>query len=138
MNVVQDAERRFLPAMHALAAQINQRFEHVRAGIWSSPLGSLTEFQGHDLGVDCVIRDVPADHPGSIALQLVFCHLTYSPKVEAFVCWGYPSGYVDAEVCAAPVELSEATMATIEAAFPQLSAALLAALERGHPPPEAS
>jgi hypothetical protein len=136
MSVAQDAETRFLPALHIIAAEINRRFKNVRADIWSGPVGSLTEFQGHGLGVDCLIYDAPADQPDNIALIIGYEYLATSPKVNADVCWGHPSGHVEADVFATPLELNEAALAGIEAALPRLSAALIAALEQGHPPAE--
>jgi hypothetical protein len=134
MAVVQDAEQRFFPSLHALAAEINERFQNVRATVWSYPVGSLTEFQGHSLGVDCVITDARSDQPDNIALEIGFRRLTTSPYLDAGVCWGHPSGYSEADAFPDPVALTEDGLATVEAALPHLAAALVEALVRGQPP----
>ena len=88
MNTVQDAERRFLPALRTIAAQINVRFPNVKATVWSNPVGSLTRFQGHALGVDCFVTDARSDQPDNVALEIAFRNLTDRPYVDADVCWG--------------------------------------------------
>ncbi|MGH7852712.1 MAG: hypothetical protein ACREP3_04685, partial [Candidatus Binatia bacterium] len=66
-------------------------FPEVKANVHSDSVGSLTEYQGHQIVIDCLLKDTPDDQPDNVALSVNFRHLTTNPKIDADVCWGHPS-----------------------------------------------
>src|SRR5439155_2697312 len=68
-NVVEELEKRLLPALQKAADEISRQFPRVKATTWSSPVGSLTDYQGHDLGIDCLFMDATPDQTDNVALS---------------------------------------------------------------------
>src|SRR5436309_1898920 len=96
-NVVHELEQRFLPGLQKVAAEISAQFPRVKATTWSSPVGSLTDYQGHDLGIDCFLTDANSDESDNLVLSIGVRHLTTTPLIDASVCWGCPSCHTEAE-----------------------------------------
>lgn len=99
--LVAKLEEKLLPEFGKIAERINKTIPNVKASAYGSSASSLTEYQGYDFFIDCIFTadvlyeaDEVADN---IALGVSLCHLTTTPKVDAYVCWGHPSGYVEAE-----------------------------------------
>ncbi len=127
-------EGRFLPVLEATAEDIRRAFPQVRTSTWSSPTGTLTDYQGHDLGIDCKLPDRPNDKVDNVALFIGVRQLTTTPALsEALVCWGHPSGTIEADLLVEGLPFSEETLLHIEAGLPKLFEALRRALERGKP-----
>jgi hypothetical protein len=136
-NVVQELEKRLLPSLQKVAEEISKQFPRVKASVWSSPVGSLTDLQGHDLGIDCLITDAGPDETDSVALSVGVRKLTTTPLIDqAGVCWGASSGQVEAELYPDPIEVTDESLQELEAQLPFLYDALKRAVKRGHPPDE--
>ena len=133
--VVQDIETKFLQRLEDLAESIREEFPTVEVEVWSSSTGSLTDWQGHDMGIDCSILDVPLDRPNNVSLIIGVMHLMTEPKLcDAGVCWGHPSGAVEAELFDGDqMPYNESTVAVVQERLDELVAALRAALRRGKP-----
>ena len=133
--VVQDLESRFLQRLADHAESIRREFPDVKVELWSSSNGSLTDYQGHDIGIDCLIAGVPLDRPDNVALIIEVMHLATEPKLcDAVVCWGHPSGITEAELFDGDsVPYNESTITVVEDRLDELVAALRAALNRGRP-----
>jgi hypothetical protein len=136
-NVVQELEKRFLPDLQKVAEEIAEQFPRVKATVWSSPVGSLTDYQGHDLGIDCLLTDTRPEQTDNVALIIGIGHLTTTPLIDqAGICWGAPSAHVEAELFLDPIEVTAETLQELEARLPLLYDALQTAVRRGHPPDE--
>src|SRR5262249_26648601 len=96
--VVEELEKRLLPGIRKVGEQITEEFPRVKATVWSSPVGSEADCQGHDLGIDCLLTDAGLDQTDNIALIIGVGCLTTTPLIDADVCWGHPSGWVEAEL----------------------------------------
>ncbi len=133
--VVQDLETRFRQQLEDYAKAIRREFPNVEVEMWSSPVGSLTDYQGHDIGINCSIADVPTDRPNNVALIIEVMHLTTEPKFSgAAVVWGHPSGTVEAALLDRDlVPYSEASITIVEKGLDDLAAALRKAMRRGAP-----
>jgi len=133
--VVQDLETRFLPRLEGHAEAVRRDFPNVDIGVYCWSVGSLTDHEGHDIGIDCLIAGVPNDRPDNVALTIEVMHLTTEPKIfGADVVWGHPSGTIEAELFDSdPVPYSEANIAAVEEGLDDLVAALREALKRGRP-----
>ena len=133
--VVQDLEQRFCRRLGEHAKAIRDEFPSVKAEVWSWSTGSLTDWQGHDIGIDCQIADVPDDRPDNVALTISVMHLTTEPKFfGANVVWGHPSGTVEGELPGLDeAPYNETTVEIIDERLDELVAALRKALRRGKP-----
>lgn len=57
--------------------------------VLSVPVGGLTIYQGHMLGVECAWPGRGPNEPDNVLLEVELCHLTTTPRVNADVCWGH-------------------------------------------------
>jgi hypothetical protein len=102
-------------------------------------VGSLTDYQGYAVGVECAFSKV-ALNVSDVALSVDLCHLTSTPKLMADVTWGHPSGHSEVafrESCRLSNEWPEATEEVVEELreqFPRLVRAFQSPVERGAPP----
>ena len=138
--LVTQIEELFLPDVQRLASEMQLRHPSLRFNVWHGAVGSQTDYQEYDLGVECCFPRVDSNVPDSVALMVDVCHLTSVPKLMADVVWGHPSGHSEAafrDDWQMSKEWPEATQEVLEelrTKFPQLVQAFRAAVERGRPP----
>jgi hypothetical protein len=131
---VQRIGDRVLPLLRSIADDIAREHPDVKVHVWDGPVGSLTELQGHDFGVECLFRDRTADESDNVALSINLAHLTTQPKLTSLdVCWGHPSGRLELDVLADWIDLDDAALERIVAELPRLASALKSAVGRGRP-----
>ncbi len=134
-SIVQELEQRLLPGLQKVAGEISKQFPKVKANVWSSPVGSLTDLHGHDLGIDCLLTEAGPDETDTVALSVTVRHLSTTPLIDqASVCWGAPSAHAEAELYPDPIEVTEDSLQELESRSPLLYDILKRALKRGHPP----
>jgi hypothetical protein len=127
-------EQRLLPQLGAIADELAAEFPAVDISVYCGPVGNLTEWQGHDFGIDCVFDRAKAEVSDNLALTIDLAHLTTRPQLTGLdVYWGYPDATHELALISDPVDLDDAALDRIEAALPQLVAALRSALARGRP-----
>ena len=129
--IVEELERRFLPAFRTVAEELRREFPGIRITTWSSPVGSATSYQGHTLGIDCLFPHAPSDQSDNVGLSIGVMHLTTEPKLcDASVCWGAEAGEGchGADLIEAPIPYSTTALDQIEAGLPLLYEALASAL----------
>lgn len=125
---------------HQVATNLSTKYPNVKARAYSSPTGSTTHYQGHDIVIDCLLTDAPDDQSDNVALSVGLCHLTTEPKINVDVCWGHPAGTIEAAFYENWISSNDwpmATKETIEKLYqdiPRLIDALEQAIKRGHPP----
>ena len=95
--LVKKLEEKLLPEFQEIVDQINQTIPDVSVTIDSSPTGSLTDFQGYSFHIDCLFTKNISSENDNVCLGVGLCHLTTTPKIDAYVCWGHPSGHSEAE-----------------------------------------
>jgi len=142
-DLVDRLEAEYLPELRSLQAALAARFRHLIFTVYSSPVGTLTTFKGHGIGIECLFPDKPADRSDNVALSIDVCHLDRTPLRGADVCWGHPSGYLEDSLIENTEastsddwrEANEATLARLRELFPRLSRAFVRAVERGEPGP---
>jgi len=137
--IVQILEERFMSEFEGLANRVTSEFVNVRARAYSAPVGSMTEYQGHAFYVDCILTDASEDESDNVALSVHLMHLTTHPRINADVCWGHPSGYIEAELWPDlessrdwPVATEE-TLEHLSAGMSRLFGALIDAIRRRRP-----
>ncbi len=91
--LVENLENRLLAEFEEIAEKIRQVIPHIIVTVCSMPCGSLTEYQGYDFHIDCVLTDITLtvnshNSLDNIALTVGLGHLTTIPKIHAYVGWG--------------------------------------------------
>jgi hypothetical protein len=134
--VAEKLERTLTAPFKEVAERLSNQFPNVVANVFSGSVGSLTEYQGHHIGIDCLLTDAPADQPDNVALCVDLRHLTTNPKIDAGVVWGHPSGHVEAEFRPEPLEVSGEVLRGLYAELPRLYEGLVEAVKRRKPSEE--
>jgi hypothetical protein len=132
-SLVVELEEKLLPTFRDWANRLSVEYPNVKANVYSHSVGSLIAFQGHGIGIDCLLVGTPDNRPDNVALSVDLQHLTTGPTIGADVCWGHPSGHVEAEFSFDPQEVSERVLTDLNADLPRLYDALLSATKRGKP-----
>jgi hypothetical protein len=94
--LVEQIEELFLPELQQLASDLQQRHPNLKFNVWHSRVGSHTDYQGYDFGVESLFPNVAQNGTDNIALTIGVCHLTSTPKLMADVVWGHPCGNCEA------------------------------------------
>ena len=131
--VVENLERELLTPFKEFAENLSACFPQVKANVYSQSVGSRTEYQGHQIVIDCSLTDAPGDQPGNVALSVSLRHLTTNPQIDADVCWGHPSGHIEAEFSPEPLEVSDKVLNDLYTDLPRLYESLSEAIKRGRP-----
>ena len=137
MITLKQLEDRFLTTFRKMAGEISAEFPRVHTNVWSYPIGALTDYQGHGLGIECSIPtnlSDPADQVQMefVALMINLKHLSNLPEIDSvLVSWG--SGNVEAKMTPAAGEIDESRLVEVEKALPRLFETLKTAVRRGHP-----
>jgi hypothetical protein len=137
MSTQTQLEDRFLPVFRKMASEISAEFPRVHTNVWSYPVGALTDYQGHGLGVECSIPTNPVDPADqvqleNVALMINLKHLSTQPEIDSvMVSWG--SGQVEAKLVSDSGEINENVLVEIENDLPKLYEVLKSAVARGHP-----
>ncbi len=137
MSTQTELEDRFLPIFQKMATELSGEFPRVHTNVWSYPVGALTDYQGHGLGVECSIPSNPVDPAEqvqleNVALMINLKHLSTLPEVDSVtVSWG--SGQVEARLVYESAEIGESLLVEIENGLPKLFDVLKSAVGRGHP-----
>lgn len=88
-NVVRKLEDTFLTELRLLSEKFRTRYPDYSFNVWSSPVGSLTPLQGHNLGLECIFPDTEKWQADCVAIIIGVAHLTTEPVFqEAGVGWG--------------------------------------------------
>src|SRR5262245_9498714 len=96
INPAPKIESDILALFRRKADELSMKYPNVKARAYSSPVGSATQYQGHGIAIDCLLTNAPIDQSDNVSLSVSLCHLTTQPKINADVCWGHPSGTVEA------------------------------------------
>jgi hypothetical protein len=131
-DVVAELERRLLPYLTEAARQIELDFPAARARASSTPVGSLTEYQGHTVWLECWFPD--GGVPDGLGLAVTVRHLTTAPELDqAYVAWDHPSGACEIDLIQSPIPYSTESLAALEGRLGELVAAVRRAVSRGKP-----
>ena len=56
--LVEQIDELFLPELERLASDLQQRYPNLGFNVWHGVVGSLTDYQGYDCGVECLFPKV--------------------------------------------------------------------------------
>ena len=140
-SLVETLEAKLLVPFENLAKRLSNQFPNVRAQVYSYSVGSLTEFQGHSIGVDCLFTDAAFDETDNVALSVDLAYLTTLPRISAGVGWGHPSGHSESLFGVGGSstewdEVSDEVLENLYADLPRLYKYLIEAVRRRKPSDE--
>ena len=108
-------------------------FPNVTLRLSGNSWGQATGADGYIAYLSCTLPSVDADSPDHLDLQISFRDISSDPRAAADVCWGHPSGYIEAEWGNQEEPFTDVAQESFLLALPELAAALFAGLERGKP-----
>jgi len=119
---LEELEHRFLPRLESTRERVAARLPDYRFSVYSSPIGSRTPLQGHDVVLECFMPDAHPDQADNVAIIVALMHLTTEPAIcGASVDWGAgdnPGIHID--LVAEPIPFSSAALAEVERKYPRL------------------
>ncbi|HWA28608.1 MAG TPA: hypothetical protein VG734_23365 [Lacunisphaera sp.] len=136
MNIpswLKDLEERLRLTLASSVRDIAAVTPGIKVGIFSSTWGRATGANGYIVYLSCGWPETDRKEVDEVALEISFSHVDSAPTFSADVCWGHPSGYVEAEFSAVHTPLSAQAIERLFSDLPRLVSALQAAVERGHP-----
>src|SRR3954466_11905116 len=95
MGLVDRLEAEFLPQLRSLEAVLRERHPDLKFTTGSASTGSLTNYQGHTIHIECLFPDRGVNESDNVALTIDVCHLDRVPQIMADVCWGHPDGMLE-------------------------------------------
>jgi hypothetical protein len=133
-DIVERLETRIRPLLEEGVRELRTGFPGISFLCASYPVGTKTTFQGHGFSLECLLPAV-GEAPDTIALEIIVRGLTTEPRYDAVdVCWGSPSGAIEASLGLDEAAVDDTSLTMLERGIPQLLTALRRALERGTPP----
>jgi hypothetical protein len=134
MDPVSQTRASVLPILQAWEQELRREYPDLMTNIYDWTVGKLTNWQGHDIGIECTFQNVAPEWPDTVALSVSLKHLDKTPSIDAAdVAWGAPSGYVEASVLPASIEFSSDRLVELIERLPELFTALKQAIRRGRP-----
>jgi hypothetical protein len=135
MDPVSQLRASLLPILQGWEQELRTEFPNWSINIYDWPIGAATDWDGHNIGIDCLFKEAALDEPDNLALSVSLKHVHQAPSlVDADVVWGHPSGYAEARLLPACVEFTPENLAEVIERLPELLTALKQAIRRGRPP----
>lgn len=138
-SLVEQVEDLFLSRFERFADELRNKYPRYVFFVYRGSVGSLTEYQGYHVGIECAFPDKKPDETDSVALTFDLCHLTGEPKAMMGVCWGYPEAYGEAYFDDAwlgnddwPI-VTPSRLLQLENDLPRLIEVFVSCIERGYP-----
>lgn len=129
----------FMPRLEAMESRLKSALPQATVSVFSGSVGGATSFNGAQLGIECLLRGVSVGQSDNVAFTITLCHLDREPRLAADVCWGHPSGHVEASLSGQegtsdhwPLA-SQVRIAELVEEAPRLLQAFERAVQRGHP-----
>jgi len=134
MDPVSQLRTSLLPILQSCERELKKEHPNLTTNIYDWPIGKLTSWQGHEIGIECLFKNIAPEWPDNIAFSVSLKHLNKTPSIDsADVVWGHPSGYIEASLLPASVEFSSDSLAKVDEGLPELFGALQQAIRRGRP-----
>jgi len=131
MHVVAELENTFLPLLLEAKVVAESAYPQFKFNVGSSSVGGKTEYQGHNVWLECTFPDAADHEADSVALLVGVKHITTQPKLcDASVEWGnghHPK--VSLELLEEPTLFTEQALQQTAARLPELLQVFRRALE---------
>ena len=135
-DAVRDLEKLFLPRLEKFKKECSDALPKLKFIVWSSSIGGQTDYQGHNLGIECLFPEATDEQADTVAIIVGIKHLTTTPLLcDASVEWGHgwhPEVAID--LLPEPVLYTSETLNSIFLQFEKLQDVFLAAVNAGPQP----
>jgi hypothetical protein len=125
------------PQLRMTALALNESLSPAKVSTFAGSVGSATTYHGYQFGIECSFPNVVNEGPDNVAFAVSACHLDGRPRLTADVCWGHPSGHVEATLSEGSSEqwpyASEERIGEVLSSVPRLLVVFANAARRGHP-----
>jgi hypothetical protein len=120
------------PILQVWERELEAEHPGMTISICDCPVGSGTDWNGHNIGIECMFNEAVPDSPDSLALLVSLKHLHKVPEIiSADVVWGH--GPIEASALPACIEFSPDQLAELLKRLPELFIAFKQAIGRGRP-----
>ena len=85
--LIDELNLRFMPVLTRMAEQLAQDFPGMKVNLYSHAVGTKTDWQGHDWGIDCYFPDAPERMPDYTCVSVEAGRLTTKPILNAAIGW---------------------------------------------------
>jgi hypothetical protein len=114
-KIVAELEQRIMPRLEAAATTLRERYPNLAISTYSSPTGALTDYQGHDIGIDCVNPAALENEPNNVTLTIGVKRLTTQPLLcDANVGWGAGGPVSGLDILPEPIPWSDQILQNVE------------------------
>ena len=122
MDAVAKLEAFFLPLLQQEEKRLSAEYPMFKFNVWSWSVGGRTDYQGHDVGIECTFPDATGNEADCVALIIGVNHLTSVPQIcEASVGWGsgqHPE--VTTDLVETPIPFSQEALQRLVGLLPTL------------------
>lgn len=134
MRVADELAGALLPGLELFASEISAEFPEIRTSAFVHDTSANAVWPRFDLYVESNFSERPREQADEIALEITLDLRQDPPRFHnADVCWGHPSGEVEAMLAIDGLPYSPESLATLRDGLPTLFEAMRNALTRGHP-----
>jgi hypothetical protein len=131
-QLVQTLESRLLPQLNSFVAMLADNYSKATFRIFSRSV-EHADYQGHQIGISCILPDVLASEADLIDLSVGIRNCSGNPQITANVVWGHPTGQVEAEFSSSGMALTDEMLEGLVDKMPLLYEAFEKAMQRGRP-----
>jgi hypothetical protein len=123
--------QRIFPRLEEAATALREKHPRLRIHAWSVPVGSMTSYRGHQVGIECLNPSVAVNEADNVALIIGVKHLTTAPQLcETNVCWGAGGPARGLDLLPDPVPWSDEALEFLEKRLPELVRSLAEEVDR--------
>ena len=130
-SLVHNLEELLLPQFDDFSKRIVANSPRVNVRVHSHAFESRGG--SHLIAIECLIPEVAAYQSDNVGLSVEIYDLRSSPKLNADVCWGHPSGYIEDSFGSEEGLITETTLVSLKSALPRLLDSLQHAINRSKP-----
>lgn len=122
-GITGELEALFLPQFEQLRRELSAEYPAYSFRVWSSATGSLTSYQGYDLGLECTFPDADDQEANCVAASVGVRYLTTAPEICDFgIDWAAgASPGVSEELLPEAIPFSAEKAQDLAASFPNLA-----------------
>jgi hypothetical protein len=131
-EVVAELESVFGPLFESARNDLALEYPSVEVRKWSSSIGRLTEYDGYDIGIECVFSDARPEESNCVSASVGVWHLSTTPEFNSFgVDWcSGASPTSSAELLSSPIPFEKASTTELAARVPELLSHLRTAVTK--------
>jgi hypothetical protein len=104
MDPVSHLRASLLPILQAWEQELRREYPDVTTNICDWSVGKLTDWNGHNIGVECIFKNVTPEWPDNLALLVSLKHLHETPSLILLMsCGGTLAATLKRACCLRPL-----------------------------------